>query len=103
MNFMFQSNAEMLTVLGERIAAHRLQQNQTQEELCRVVGISRLVLHRLENGKGCTLENFLRVLRGLGLLDRLDAFLPEPGISPMELLKHKGRTRQRASGGKSRG
>jgi putative transcriptional regulator len=39
----------------------------------------------------------------LGLLDRLDALLPKPEPSPMDLLKLKGRKRQRASGKKAGG
>ena len=43
------------------------------------------------------LSAFLRVCRVLGLLDRLDALIPEAKPGPMELLKLQGRKRQRAS------
>ena len=37
-------------------------------------------------------------LRALDQLENLDALLPEPGLSPLQLAKLKGKTRQRASG-----
>jgi putative transcriptional regulator len=43
-------------------------------------------------------DGWLRVLRALDVLDQLDAFLPDPGISPLQLVRMQGRERQRASG-----
>jgi hypothetical protein len=40
----------------------------------------------------------LGVLRALGRLENLDAFLPDPGPSPIQLAKLQGKERQRASG-----
>jgi hypothetical protein len=42
------------------------------------------------------LSLLIRVLRAMGKLSQLDAFLPEPGLSPIQLAKLKGRERQRA-------
>ena len=44
------------------------------------------------------LVSFLRIVRALDLLDRLEAAVPEPGPSPVELGVMQGRERQRASG-----
>jgi len=41
---------------------------------------------------------FVQVLRALGVLDELDSLLPDPGISPLEIARMKGRMRKRASG-----
>lgn len=43
------------------------------------------------------MATLLSVLRALGRLENLDAFLPDPGMSPIQLAKLKGRERQRAS------
>jgi putative transcriptional regulator len=40
---------------------------------------------------------FVRILRAMGRLSALDAFLPEPEVSPIQVAKLKGRERQRAS------
>lgn len=44
----------------------------------------------------------IRILRALGKMDALDAFLPEPGLSPLQLARLKGRERKRAPGGRAR-
>jgi hypothetical protein len=46
---------------------------------------------RLESGRGCNLESFIQILRGLNLIDQLDAFLPEQGISPIQPATLKAR------------
>ena len=57
---------------------------------------------RLEDGKGSTLANLVRVLTALDALDSLDLFLPMPPISPIQLAKLRGKERQRASKNVSR-
>ena len=52
--------------------------------------------HALESGRVCTLSLLIRVLRAMDKLSQLDAFLPEPGLSPIQLAKLKGRERRRA-------
>jgi hypothetical protein len=55
---------------------------------------------RLEAGESTQLTNLIRVLRALGLLGNLEALVPPAPPSPMELLRHQGEQRQRASGRK---
>jgi hypothetical protein len=50
----------------------------------------------VEQGEDVQLSTVIRMLRSLGRLDALDAFLPAPGVSPMELLRTGGRQRRRA-------
>lgn len=84
--------------LGARLQAHRLNQNLSQAELAAATGLARKTITNLETGHGGTLLTLIAVLRGLGLLDRLDAFLPEPGPSPIQLAKLAGKQRRRATG-----
>jgi hypothetical protein len=65
--------------------------------------VSRRVVLDLERGKGCGLSSLIEILRALRKLDQLDAFLPDPGISPLQLAKLRGRERQRASGRRTKG
>ena len=92
------SDKAILAELGERVHRERLNRNTTQVELSRHAGVARTVVQHLESGNGCSLEGLVRILRALGLLDQLDAFLPDPGPSPLQLAKLHGKQRRRASG-----
>jgi transcriptional regulator with XRE-family HTH domain len=96
------SDGVLLAELGARIAHARLERNLTQAQLAEEAGVSRNTLQRLESGAvAAQLSAFLRVCRVLGLLDRLDALIPEAKPGPMELLQMKGKMRRRASSRKS--
>ena len=90
----------VLAEMGRRVQIHRLNLNLTQAATAEMAGVSRRALQKLENGEACTLSTLIRILRALGKLDTLAAFLPEPGPSPLQLAKLKGRARKRASGGR---
>lgn len=93
------TDTRVLEELGARLAAERLAQDLTQAQLAEQAGVSKRTVERLEAGAVATqLSTFLRVLRVLGLQDKLDALIPEPTPSPLQQLKGRGRTRQRASG-----
>jgi transcriptional regulator with XRE-family HTH domain len=64
--------------LSEDLVAWRKLRGLTQEQVAERAGISLSTLARLESGVGgASLENLLRVLRALGLLDRvLQSFDP---------------------------
>lgn len=98
MNFDAMSDKAILAELGERLSRRRLNRNMTQEELAVASGVARRLVQRLEGGHGCSLENLMRILRALGMLGQLDAFLPEAAISPLQMAKTRGRERLRASG-----
>jgi len=84
--------------LGERLAGVRLERNLTQAALAEQAGVSKRTVERLESGEVATqLSGFVGVCRALGLAGRFDALAPEPGPSPIALLKLQGRKRKRAS------
>ena len=91
-----RSNDEILAELGSRLRSHRLRQNLLVEEVARQAGLSRNTVGNAEAGRDPRLSTVVRILRVLGRLDALDAFLPEPAVSPMQLLKTRGRPRRRA-------
>ncbi len=91
-----------LELIGKRLAQMRLNRNLTQEQLADQAGIGLRTVQRLELGAAATqLSGFVRVCRVLGLLERLDSFIPELPASPMAQLKLQGRKRQRATGKKA--
>ena len=102
MNLARASDAAILSMVGDRIRTERLNQNRTQLEVAHAAGVGVRVINRLENGQGCLFGNLLRILRSLGKIDQLDALLPEPGISPLELARLGGRQRKGASGSRGR-
>jgi transcriptional regulator with XRE-family HTH domain len=105
MNFTSHLTDEvLLKLIGERLARLRLGQNLTQEQVAEEAGLGLRTVQRLELGASATrLTSLLRVCRVLGLLEGFESLLPEEAVSPMELLKLKGRQRKRATGGRKLG
>ena len=98
MEFDQMSDDRILKEMGRRLQRERLNRNLTQQSLAQKTGLARRTLVKAENGEGTTLGTLLAMLRGLGLLARIDQLLPEPPLSPVQLAKLKGRERRRASG-----
>ncbi|RRJ97182.1 XRE family transcriptional regulator [Opitutaceae bacterium TAV4] len=93
----------ILTELGARFTHARLERNLTQAQLAEQAGVAKRTVERLEAGAvGTQLSGIIRIGRVLGILERLDALIPEPTISPLEQLKLRGRRRQRATGTRTR-
>ncbi len=92
-----QSDQAIGQDLGRRLRALRLRQDRTQEELAHRAAISIGTIKALEAGKG-KLETLIAVLRELGALEALDGFIQEPALSPLQLARRRGRSRERASG-----
>lgn len=92
------NDAAVLLEIGRRLRRERLNADLTQQQLAQQVGLSRKTIQNAEDGKNCSLESIIRMLRGLNILDQLDAFLPDPGPSPIQLARLRGKERQRASG-----
>ena len=96
------SESAILGIIGERLRQERLNQNLTQTTLAAKANVARIVVQRAEAGRGCSLRSFLRLLRELGKLDQVNALLPEPGISPIDLARLSGKHRKEASGKRGR-
>lgn len=94
---------EILRELGRRISRYRLQQNRTLQDVAAEAGISYRTAVRAEAGQRPTLATVVKILRALGRLDALDAFLPAPLVSPLQLAEMRGEERQRARPRKSDG
>lgn len=92
-----KSDRQILQMLGERLRRHRLRRDITQEQLAERAGLSVSTIKGLEAGRG-RLDSLVAVLRELQQLEGLNAFLPDPGISPLQLAERRGKPRQRASG-----
>ncbi|NHQ59675.1 helix-turn-helix domain-containing protein [Chlorobium sp. BLA1] len=92
------SDEAILGELGKRLAQRRLELQLTQEMLAEQAGVSKRTVERVEAGATAQMSTMIRILRVLGLLDRMEALVPESGARPMDLLRLKGKARKRASG-----
>jgi transcriptional regulator with XRE-family HTH domain len=86
----------VLTELGERVASRRLELQLTQAEVAEQAGVAKRTLERIEAGHSAQVSSLIRILRVLDGLPGLDGLIPKSGPGPMDLLKRKGKVRQRA-------
>lgn len=88
----------ILKELGDRLRQQRLNRDISQVALAARAGVSLGTLRNAEAGAGSSMTTLIRLLRALGMLHRLEALLPEPEPSPLQLLQLKGEARMRSSG-----
>lgn len=92
------TDKSVLEEVGRRLAKYRLDLSLTQGEVATQAGLGKRTVERIESGEPTQMDTLIRILRTLNLLDRLDTLIPEESTPrPMELLKSKGKRRQRAS------
>ena len=86
----------MITVeIGKRLKTYRLKKRLSQQELANQAGVSLFSVAKIEKGKSVTISVLLPVMRVLRLLDNFELLIPEVGISPIEMLKLKGKAPKR--------
>lgn len=91
------TDASFMKEVGSRISRYRLDRNLTQAALAEEAGIALRTVQRIEGGsKGVHLAAFLRVCRVLGFLGNFEAMLPEPQLSPMQIIESEGNLRKRS-------
>lgn len=85
------SDSEVARDVAIRLRAWRVDPRGaglSQADLARRSGVGVTPLKRFEKTGGATLGNLIGILRGLGLLDRLETLVPDAASpSPMELLE----------------
>lgn len=101
MDFSAMSDKAVLHELGSRIRQLRLNRNITQEDLADRVLLSVGTVKSLEQGQG-KLTTLVAVLRELDAMQGLEQLLPEPRLSPQQLLKMQGERRRRATSSKGK-
>lgn len=98
MDFMQLSEPDIIRILGERFKDYRLSVRLTQRELAEKTGISHKTISLFESGRGrnITMQNFLTLLRAVGMLQNIGELLPELPTSPYLIqsqMKRKSRIR----------
>ena len=86
---MQRTDREVMAVVGARLKALRKARKLTMVEVAHRTGLSRRTVASAEQGDNPTLSTVVQLLRVYGRLGALDAFIPAPEISPLELLRKK--------------
>ncbi len=97
MDWYGMSDPAIIIELGKRLKEYRLRKNYTQKEIADKSGVSSLSVHKIESGRSVSFSILITVMRTLRLLDNIETLIPEPPISPVELMKLKGKSKQRVS------
>jgi putative transcriptional regulator len=90
------SDQALSAEVGERIEQLRLESNITQKTIADRLGITPKTYRSVIQGHG-KFETLIGILRALGKLELVDAFIPETPPSPLALMELRGRMRQRAA------
>ena len=93
------SNEEFLRELGKRIREVRIGLDMTQNDAAKKAGVTAKTISRIENGEDLAVSTMLNVLRALGMVQNIDALVPEPTARPSVLIandKEKQRVRKKA-------
>lgn len=85
------TDPEWMALVGRRLRALRKARGETQADAAARAGLDRETVSRAERGDNPTLLTLVRLLRAYDRLTALDAFIPEPQISPMALLRQRRR------------
>ncbi|EPJ44972.1 MAG: DNA-binding protein [Osedax symbiont Rs2] len=96
MTFEHLSAHAIASELGDRIRTARLNANLTQKALANKAGLSLKAVTNGEKGKS-TLESMIAILIALEITEQLNYFIPEQQISPVQLIKLRGKKRKRAT------
>jgi len=95
-DFRFLPPEALAVEAGRRIKALRIRLNLDQRTVAERAGVALRTLRGLEQGTGSTVDTLMRVLKALDAIQALEAFLPEPAVSPIALFESQ-HERQRAS------
>lgn len=80
-------NIDILEILSKRLKEYRLAARMSQREIAEKSGVSYTTVCHFEQGKNpnLTLNNFISLLRTVGMENRLAELLPELPVPPMAL------------------
>ena len=81
------TNEDILLLLAKRVKEYRLAARMSQRELAQKSGVSYTTISHFEQGKNpnLTLNNFISLLRCIGMESRMMEMLPELPVPPMAL------------------
>ena len=83
----YVTNQDIMLLLAKRIKEYRLAARMSQKEMAKKSGVGLATISHLEQGvnQNITLNNFISLLRVIGMEQRIGDLLPELPIPPMAL------------------
>lgn len=75
MNYEEITDVELLQRIGGKLKEIRLEQNIKQKKLAEKAGLSMFSISQMETGHNTSMQSIIQVLRALGRMDMLDAFI----------------------------
>jgi len=83
----YRTNQDILKLLAQRVKEYRLAARLSQKEMAEKSGVSKATISHFEQSvnQNMTLNNFISLLRVLGMENRIEELLPELPMSPMAL------------------
>lgn len=83
----YTTNQDFIMLLSQRLKEYRLAARISQKEMAEKSGVSLTTISHLEQGvnQNITLNNFISLMRAIGMEQRLNDLLPELPMPPMAL------------------
>ena len=83
----YTTNQDIISLLCQRLKEYRLAARISQKEMADKSGVSLTTISHLEQGvnRNITLNNFISLLRVVGMEQRLSELLPELPMPPISL------------------
>ena len=83
----YTTNQDIISILCQRLKEYRLAARISQKEMADKSGVSLTTISHLEQGvnRNITLNNFISLLRVVGMEQRLSELLPELPMPPIAL------------------
>ena len=94
--FSIATSKQIVSAICSQLVDLRLERNWTQAKLAEEAGVSIKTITNLENGKGISLDTFVRVIMAFNLQADLENLLPDVTVRPIERVSKIGNERKRA-------
>lgn len=102
MDYYSMTDKALVEELGSLLQKERLKKNLSQQQLAEKSGLDRTTISYFENGRPGNTATLIQILRGLEMLEILEHLRSAEELSPLQLMKLKGKNRKRASGSSSK-
>lgn len=96
----YLSSLVVLSEIGSRLKAYRIDSSLTQDELANKAGVSRRSIQHMESGDDVKFSTIIKVLMELELDSNLDMLVPDPTKRPSYYMNLKSDTHHRVRASK---
>ena len=83
----YKTDAQILELLGELLEKQRIASQLQDKDIMERGGVTKDALSNFKHGRSVTMGNFIKIMRGAGLLERLPSLFPLANAEPVTRLK----------------